>query len=191
MSYEIIYQTFTVMQNGLFKAYIIVGSNNEFYSTYGRGKSPRGRNYHIINKEFLPRNQVETLIGQQYDKIKDSDSYRIQQKTREGFIKSFFIKTFKPEEVLEDSYRMDKQMSKTVGTRPRIDYVQVAMTKPKQSFNTSILPSLVGKRVVFYNRYESPVLVGKLSQIGTGYGVKISSRRYRPLPNFIETYTII
>ena len=198
MSYEIDYQHFTVMIDGLYQARIITGSNNEYYASSWNGKAARGRNYQIVNQTPLSRPDLEVVLSNLYDRMMQSQSYRLKQKTKSGFINSFFVKTFTPDQVLDDPYKMDLAMRKTVGHCQKKDYLGMADNLSRQPFSSEVLPSLVGKQVVFYWA-GSPNLQGKVSLIypenGNSpavYGIRKGSRRFMPIhANQYQEYVVV
>lgn len=174
MSYEIQYGTFVVEKGGLFKPYVITGSNN-CYMYYG-GKEIRERDVYDISKhyggdKYLTKPEAEALLGSVYDKVEGG--YRNIQKTKGGFVKSFFKNVITEDELSDDGVWMEKKLK---GNKPKqkrktqYDYVLMAEDKPKTKLpsDDDELHKICDKRLVAYGSGGGVIGVGKIKWTSRG-----------------------
>lgn len=203
MSSEIIFKTYVIEKDGLFKPFVIVGSSNAFdmYSN----KIARN-NYDILKSKginrFLSKNEIEPILAKDFEAMDDSGCYRGLQKTKKGYINSFFKTVISEDQFIEDGERMEDFLKRNAPKKKRMneyDYVQLGKDKPVTKFlkfDNKSVKDIGNKRIIAY-RSEfgngTAIGVGKIKDIGNGeFGfVRMGKRKsYTPLFH-INDYSFI
>lgn len=182
MSGTILYKNFVVKKGNLYRPYSILGATNVRYSSTGK----RERNvYDIVNiyggigdiDGFMTRENTEKVLSLFFNAIGGPQTeVWYAQKTRRGFINSFFKHVISEEEFTNDGLlmeeKLDRKFSGSRSRRTQNEILDSVETKPFIDIESVNLENYIRKTVVAYNPNGMIEGIGRFDDepYDTGYG---------------------
>lgn len=176
MSYTTIYKTFVIRKGDKYEAYAIVGESNIF--THNGNKEVIAKDNRLIGSGS--KHEIEIFAGDFYDRMNRGGSYKGLQKTKKGFIESFFKTQITDEEYFNHGNTMEYYLNKNKVTKKATTLASanaLFATLPKYPIDN--INSIMGKKVLIgYKHMDSYITLGSFKEVnGTPMFFKSNSKK--------------